>query len=103
MSAEPSCPCRSTRAPLADRGAGLDEAPDLIPFLEPLPAERDALVSYYRCRVCGTWWQEQLEPFMHADVRVLLRSVLDETGRPRPLIMNLASTGLGFEVGPRRR
>lgn len=103
MSAEASCPCRSIPAPLADRGAGLDEAPELIPFLDPLPAEREALVSYYRCRVCGTWWQEQLEPFMHADVRVLLRSVLDEAGRPLPLLMNLATRGLAVEVGPRRR
>lgn len=68
-----------------------------------MPAEREALVSYYRCRVCGTAWQEQLEPFMHADVRVLLRSVLDERGRPLPLLMDLATKGLAVTVGPRRR
>ena len=103
MSSEPPCPCRIVRSPLADHGLGLEEAPELIPFLECLPDESDTQVTYYRCRACGARWQVQNEPFMHADVRVLIRSVLDEDGQPLPLIFHLPQTGLAFQVGTRRR
>ena len=58
--------------------------PELAAHLEQR-AVKPGDTTYYRCRECGTLWEEQRSAFMHADVDVVLKSVLNTRGEPRAI------------------
>lgn len=66
-----------------------DLAATLVPVAEPSPWG----ARWYHCVVCGTIWQQDHCPAMHANVEMLSRTTLDAAGKPVPVHYDLARDG----------
>ena len=88
MPQPPTCPCASL--PPESMHVDVDARPNLLAVLEPIDRE-PGLATYFRCRVCGTHWENTVASAMHADVLLFRRSELDEHGRPKRLLIDLAT------------
>lgn len=84
----PSCPCATF--PDETQNTRVRDFPELDGCLDRAGREL-GLAVYYRCRVCGTFWEENLASAMHASVPMLVRSRLDDQGQPLALHIDLAA------------
>jgi hypothetical protein len=71
------CVCATLAEPMV--GRSMAEVPELESRVSRVG--RGAAALYFRCKDCGTGWEEHWEPFMHVDVSVVMRSQHDAEGR----------------------
>jgi len=84
----PRCPCAAL--PDETMHTGVCDVPELAACVDPIGVEQ-GLAVYFRCRICGTHWEENWASAMHASVQLLLRSKLDAHGKPVVQTIDLAT------------
>lgn len=85
-----TCACADLDDDLINRRPS--DLPALAATLAQLVQYTSPTAGYWRCRECGTIWQESVEPFMHADVPILARTTLDARGAPVMVRFDLKRT-----------
>jgi hypothetical protein len=65
----PSVGCLCASLPDESIGFVVESRPDLRAALDAIDAEA-GLALYYRCRLCGAHWEDNLASAMHASVPV---------------------------------